>query len=844
MNPTMKRIATTILTCMALAVTHGRSAERLNFNADWSFFRGEKAGADRVAFDAAEWDSVSLPHTANIEPLVVNDQWQGICWYRKSFTLPADATGKKVIIEFEGAMSRCSVWLNGALVKERSGGYLPVVIDITDHVMTGKKNLLAVRLDNTDNIYTGPKPLKRLDFCMYGGLYRNAWLIIKDKVHISHPVLADKVAGGGIFITTPKVSEEKSLVKVRTHVINSAATAKTVEVVQSIYRDETLVAESTSTPVNIGAAKDADFVEQVQIRDARLWSPNTPSLYTLKTAVRVDGMVMDEETTRFGIRDFEFRGHELYVNGKKTFLRGVNRHQEYPFVGYALSDNAQYRDAKKIKDAGFNHIRLSHYPHSPAFMDACDELGLITLNAIMGWQYFLDDDRFRQYCYRSATELIRRDRNRPSVVAWEVSLNESRMPVPFMAELHRITHAEYPGKHVYSAGWKDDVYDVFGQARQHRILHGYHENLEKPYFVSEYGDWEYYSSNAGLNQDKLDKTRRYESSSRQRRSYGEKRLLQQARNIQEAHNSNHDTYAYGDAYWVMYDYNRGYHDDIEFSGIMDIFRLPKFSYFFYQSQREPSEGAMIRIASYWTPESALDVKIYSNCDEVKLLLNNKLIGKQKPDSDEISTNLSHPPFTFKMGAFKPGTLKAVGLINGEPVTEYVVQTPGEAVELSLCIDESSLPPESGCNDVIFLYIAAVDANGTVIPGYSEAVELKIDGDASVMNIGDIEAEAGIATALVRVGDRPGRIAISASSGSLKGGFSFETKEPCSLRGRANPLGEPEQDQSNMRGSLEQSTYCLLACSSFAPARRDASPYLRLTQVPSLTNPIVLGRTTR
>ena len=506
MTRILNQITAITLTLLPLAATHAQAAECLNFNAGWSFFRGENPGSERVAFNAAEWQPVSLPHTANIEPLVVNDQWQGICWYRKSFTLPANAAGKRVIIEFEGAMSRCSVWLNGVLVKERMGGYLPVVIDITDHVRADGKNLLAVRLDNTDNIYTGPKPLKRLDFCMYGGLYRNAWLILKDKVHISHPVLAGKVAGGGVFITTPKVSAGKSLVRVKTHVVNDATTPKVVEVAQAIYRDNALVSEATTADVTIKAGSDADFVEHIYVSDAKLWSPDTPHLYTLRTSVRVNGKVVDEETNRFGIREFEFKGHELFLNGEKIFLRGVNRHQEYPFVGYALSDNAQYRDAKKIKDSGFNHIRLSHYPHSVAFMDACDELGLITLNAIMGWQYYLDDDRFRQYCYRSATELIRRDRNRASVVAWEVSLNETAMPVPFMEELHRIAHAEYPGERVYSAGWKDDVYDVFGQARQHRILHGYHENLEKPYFVSEYGDWEYYSSNAGLNQDKLDKT--------------------------------------------------------------------------------------------------------------------------------------------------------------------------------------------------------------------------------------------------------------------------------------------------------------------------------------------------
>ncbi|TWT84238.1 Beta-galactosidase [Planctomycetes bacterium CA13] len=758
---------------LALASPEQLDACKQKINSGWKFKLLDAAETDSgfqsVMLDDASWASVSLPHTAHVEPLVVNDQWQGICWYRKTIELPQEVVEKKLFVEFEGAMSQSRIWINGELVKERMGGYLPVVLDATEYFKPGEKNVVAVRLDNTDNPLTGPKPLKILDFNMYGGLYRNAWLTIKDKVYISHPVLAGKTAGGGVFITYPKVAADESIVKVKTHVINEDADKKVVEVVQSIYFEGKLVTERKSKPVEIASDGEAEFVEEIPVVSAKLWSPQSPSLYSMKTTVLVGGKLMDEQSERFGVREFEFKAHELYVNGKKTFLRGVNRHQEYPFVGYAFSDNAQYRDAKKIKEAGFNHIRLSHYPHSPAFMDACDELGLITLDAIMGWQYYLDDDRFRNYCYRSAIELIRRDRNRPSVLAWEVSLNESRMPVPFMEELHRITHAEYPGEKVYSSGWMNDVYDVFEQARQHRILHGYHENLAKPYFVSEYGDWEYYSNNAGLNQDKLDKTTRLEASSRQLREYGEKRLLKQAYNVQESHNDNLGTSAYGDAYWVMYDYNRGYHDEIESSGIMDIFRLPKFSYHFYQSQRETSAGAMVKIASYWTPESALDIKVYSNCDEVQLFLDDELVSSQKPDADKNCTHLGHPPFTFKIETFTSGTLKAVGLIAGTAVCEHAVKTPGKAAALKVWLDESGKMPTAGVNDTVFVYIAAVDENGTIVPDYSEAVAIQLNGDVTLLNVGEIKAEAGIATALVQIGDASDEISISASAIGLQNG---------------------------------------------------------------------------
>ena len=718
-----------------------------------------------TGFDDSEWKVVSLPHTARIEPLLVNDLWQGICWYRKKFNLTEEAENKKIIIEFEAAMNHSKVWVNGQLVAEHQGGYLPVVADITGFVRLDQENLIAVQLDNTDNSITGPKPLEILDFCMYGGLYRNARLVLKDKVYISHPILANKIAGGGIFITYPKVSEDESVVQVKTHVVNEYNEPKSVDVIQSVICDGKQIAKQKSS-VLLGVGEDAEVTEQIQLKSAELWSPSSPNLYQLRTTVLVDGKTVDQKLTRFGIRELIFKDKDLYINGQKTFLRGVNRHQEYPFIGYALSDNAQYRDAKKIKDAGFNYIRLSHYPHSPAFMDACDELGLITLDAILGWQFYNDDDQFRAYCYRSATDLIRRDRNHPCVLAWEVSLNETPMPIFFMEELHRIVHTEYPGRHVYSAGWIDEVYDISLQARQHRILHGgYPEDNTKPYMVSEYGDWEYFSDNPGLNQHELNRTKRIETCSRQLRAYGEKRLHQQAYNIQEAHNDNLGIPACGDGYWVMYDYNRGYATDLEASGIMDIFRLPKLGYYFYKSQWDPAEEIVMHIASYWTPESALDVKVFSNCDQVKLLLNDKIVGDQKPDTDKNSTNLSHPPFTFKIEAFEPGTLKAIGFMNGKAVSEHVVKTPGEPVALKLWLDESGKQPQAGCNDVLFLYVAAVDESGTIVPDFSETIEVAITGDASVMNVDSIKAEAGIATALIKIGDISGPVTVYAETQS-------------------------------------------------------------------------------
>ncbi len=759
---------------------HVALANKTSFNSDWKFKLLKSPDfSDKdfqtVAFDDSKWESVSLPHTAHIEPMIVNDQWQGICWYRKSFRPPGDLTNKKIYLEFEAAMNIAVVWLNGEQIAVNHGGYLPIVIDITSYVKSGKDNVVAVRLDNSDNPITGPKPLKILDFNMYGGLYRNAWLIIKNDVHISLPLLANKVAGGGVFVTFPEVSKTHSTIEVKTHLLNEGKVSQSVKLLQSLFFKEKKISQIESAATVIESGKDLEMVQQISVDNAALWSPRFPNLYRLETSVVVNGKVVDLEDNQIGIREFTFKDNQLFINGEKTFLRGVNRHQEYPFVGYALSDNAQYRDAWKIKQGGFDYVRLSHYPQSPAFLDACDELGLVVIDAILGWQYYADNDEFRDFCYRSAKELIYRDRNHACVLAWEVSLNETKMPKFFMEKLNQIVHEQFPGKNVYSCGWMNEVYDIYLQARQHQLKH-FDPIQTKPYSVSEYGDWEYYSNDAGLNQDKMPKNERIEKSSRQLRSFGEKRLLQQAANVEEAHNDNLNTPAFSDSYWVMFDYNRGYHDDLESSGLMDIYRLPKFAYYFYKSQCDPDEEIVLNIASYWTPQSATDVKVFSNCEEVEFYLNDQLISKQFPDKNNNSNNLKHPPFTFKAGPYKPGTIKAVGIIKGEKVAEQFVKTPGKAVGLKIWLDENGRKPQSACNDVLFVYVAAIDANGTVVPDFNQEVTVHIKGDAKVLNPETIVAEAGIATALIRIGKTGNKVEVDAKTQYLKPGkLNFSVK---------------------------------------------------------------------
>ncbi|QEI14051.1 glycoside hydrolase family 2 protein [Cellvibrio japonicus] len=743
----------------------------LNLDKDWQFMRSDAVLDLATAQAHSAWEKVDVPHTPRIEPLIVNDQFQGDAWYKKTLTPEANWKGKHISLKFEAAMNVAEVWVNGEKLTRHLGGYLPFSVDLSNKLNWNAPNDILVRLDNRDNPVTGPKPLHDLDFNTYGGIYRHVYLNINNPVHITDAVAAGKKASGGIFVTYPEVGKDKARLQVQTHIANTGTTDQQLQVVQRLLDGDKTIAEVRSESFNLNAGSDSENRLEISLQQPRLWSPKAPNLYQLVTQVYQGKTLVDEQKTHIGIREFKWVDNQLYINGEKTFLRGVNRHQEYPYIGYATSDAADYRDAVRIKSAGFDYVRLSHYPHSPAFMAAADELGLVLLDAILGWQYVSEDPAFQAQIQQTCRDLIRRDRNHASVMAWECSLNESWMSEPFIDSLTRIVKEEYPGS--LSAGWQEYGYDIYLQARQHRLEH-YHTPT-KPYVVSEYGDWEYYAMNAGLNQSAWADLLQADRSSRQLLSDGEKRLLQQASNIQEAHNDNFNTPAFADGYWVMFDYNRGYAPDLEASGIMSIERLPKYSYYFYQSQRDPAEqsasyssGPMVFIASEWTATSALDVRVFSNAEQVELLLNGTSLGKQAPDQNSNTNNLKHPPFTFALEKFEAGELTARAYLGGKQVAEHKVATPGDASSIKLWLDTSGVAPQTGVKDAVFVHAQLVDAAGNPVRSNGIAVDFKIAGDGQLISPAQINTQYGIASALVQIGANLDALSVSASSGELTG----------------------------------------------------------------------------
>ena len=442
-------------------------------NGDWRFLRDETADSFAVDLDDSGWSEIVVPHTPRLESLPLVDgtastaQWEGTCWYRRRIAVGSEARGRRVFLIFEGAMNVADVWLDGVHLGQHLGGYLPFGFDISDHVEPGRDHVLAVRLDNRHDPTTGPQPLALLDFNLYGGIYRDVRLLVKGRLYITHPILADKTGSGGVFVQFPRVSAAEAEVRVQTHVKNADVGERRFRVHSSLIDGAgDVVMAATSDEITLASDADIEVVQTMLVDSPALWSPRQPSLYALRTELLDRDRVVDEETTRVGIRRIEISTGRFSINGEPMYLRGTNRHQEYPYLGYAVSNAAHYRDAVKIKEAGFDFVRLSHYPHASAFLDACDELGMVVMDSIPGWQYFNAAPAFAEVQYENCRRMLRRDRNHPSVVLWEVSLNESEMPPDFISRAHQIAHAEYPGDQCFTCGWKDG-YDVLLQARQH-----------------------------------------------------------------------------------------------------------------------------------------------------------------------------------------------------------------------------------------------------------------------------------------------------------------------------------------------------------------------------------------
>ena len=737
------------------------------------------------------WEKVNLPHSVRLEPLNASGgrNYQGVCWYRKTLNPDPTWAGKTVLLHFEGAMQVADVWLDGQKLTTHFGGYQPFVIDLTGKLTTGKPNLLLVRLDNSDNPEVPPgKPQNTLDFTYFGGLYRDVRLEVADPLHITDEVLANKIAGGGILVTYPQVSAEKAVVKIQTDIANDSQNPRRFVLRQDLLDATGAVVAIANQNADLPAKVGLSVVQSLEVTKPKLWHPLHPDLYSLHTTVLSDGKPVDARVTRLGLRRIEFKPEGMWINGEKFCALGVNRHQDHPYVGYALPNSQHYRDAKKLRDAGFTSFR-SHYPQDPAFLEACDELGIVCVISNPGWQFF-GDQTWQERTFQNAKEMVRRDRNHACAVIWEPFPNETQYPESYARRLHDIVHEELPGDQCFTAGDPE-----IGHAGKFIDVAWSRDPVAgKPFWGREWGDS---VDNWGDQQGRV----------RVARGWGETPLITQAVNhaikldamLKAAGGGPATTKLAGAGLWAGIDCYRGYHHQPFYGGPLDLFRLPKFSYYFFQSQRPPTvtvpgveSGPMVFIANYASCYSPATVTVFSNCEEVRFSENGKVVATQKPDAGYV---IEHPPFTFKAKAanaekstyymtndnaanseagyhYEASEYKAEGLIGGKVVATQSVKAPGVMRKIVLEVDESGRGLTADGADWIRVYAKVCDGRGTVHPFSNNLITFTIEGEGSL--IGDasvganpVAAEAGIATALVRASAKPGKITVKATSFGLE-----------------------------------------------------------------------------
>jgi beta-galactosidase len=767
----------------------GPARKVINLNQGWRFRRcDQNEPNDLPKISGGKWEAVSLPHSVRLEPLNASGgrNFQGIAWYCKNLRAAEQWKDRIVYLHFEGAMQVADVWLNARKIASHHCGYTPFMIDLTRLLRSGTNNNLMVRLDNTDNPQVPPgKPQAELDFSYFGGLYRNVQLHVMDRLHIVDPILADKIAGGGIFVSYAKVSAESAMVQVRTDVQNEYENSKACTLRQEIIEADGSIVASQSITQTIAAGTTQTFTHSLHVTDPKLWHPHHPHLYTLRTIVLDGDRPADEQTTRIGIRHIRFdRDEGLFINDEKFFSIGANRHQDHPYVGYALPDSAHWRDVKKLREAGLTSFR-SHYPQAPAFMDACDELGMLTIVSNPGWQ-FVGKRAFVEQAIQNARVMVRRDRNRPSVILWEAALNESDNSALGNA-LQQAVHEEFPGDQCYTAGDREPA--VKGQDSAGWDVEYWHNDGSKPYWIREWGDH-------------VDNWSDQQSANRAARGWGETPMLVQTQShlarmndiLLAHHGTTSGKRLCGACLWAGIDCQRGYHHQPFHGGVMDMFRLPKFDYYFFQSQRPPTlhvpgldDGPMVFIANFATFFSPTTITVFSNCEQVRLLQNGKEIAVQSPDSGH---RIAHPPFTFGIERFMeeqstmcmtgvatvqtPLELLAEGIIKGKVVATHAVRPPGVPTQLLLEADWCGRPLIADGSDWVRIHARICDARGTVCPFADDLVDFKVEGEGRIIGgceIGanPLRAEAGIATALLSGTPHAGKIIVRAKSFRLAEG---------------------------------------------------------------------------
>ncbi len=774
--------------------------ERENFDRGWKFYKGDidihyavKAGMTGGPTDCAErekgewlqiafsdkeiksevkdedWAEVELPHDWCIEGCYVHDSKAekenllhgylrtGIGCYRKLFSIGEEDKGKKIYVEFDGVMRDSTLWINGHLMGTHLCGYTGFYYDITDVLRYGEEgaNVMFVKVDATYPEgwwYEG------------AGIYRHVWLVKTDRLHVAH---------WGTYVTTPYVSESSARVKIETTVENDEDKKRTCELVSKIIGPNGRVLKELALTQEIDHDDAFRFVQHAEVEMPELWSPDTPSLYTLETELRYQGRLLDRYTTGFGIRSIEFTSDKgFFLNGKHTIIKGTSNHQDFAGVGVALPDSLIGYKLGLLKEMGCNAYRSAHHPPTPELLDACDRLGILVM----------DENRKLDSSPEGIANLesmLYRDRNHPSVILWSMENEEVLEGTPagarILQSLVRRTHKIDPtrpttaamnhGRNEYGYG---DIADIAGYNYGHN---GNNADIQ---------DHSLYPGRKIIGSESC-------SCTTARGIYVFDRIRgvcpQYATNImswgcnpEKAWTDliNHP-FLTGVFIWTGFDYN-GEPAPFDWPcvtsqyGMMDMCGIPKDWYYYCKSVW--TDTPLVHLFPHWNwadrRDEEIEVWSFSNCETVELFLNGKSLG-EKPMP-------KHGHLEWKVG-YVPGELKAIGRNERREAAVCVVETTGAPAGLRLAPEKRALKAD-GCETSV-VRVSIVDDNGRVVPTADNDIVFSVEGPGKILGVGNgnpyshepnkartRRAFNGYCAAIIQSGREEGKIVLKAASSGL------------------------------------------------------------------------------
>jgi beta-galactosidase len=721
-----------------------------------------------TVFHPKDWQLVNVPHDWVVENSFVKDNSMGsqpagngylptgIGFYRKEFEIPEADKGKKISIEFDGIFRNGTVWVNGHLLGNHQSGYIPSNYDLTDVLRYGNegKNVILVKVDASD--YEGW-------WYEGGGIYRHVWIIKTNRLHVDR---------FGTYVTTASVSAETAAVSIKTKLKNESKTVKKVELVSKIVDNKGVVLDTKTSLQTIEPFSTIEIAQTAAIQKPLLWSPETPNLYKVQTAVIDEGNIIDTYETTFGVRTIEINRNGIFLNGKLYPVKGTANHQDFAGTGVALPDKINEYKLRLLKEMGSNAYRSAHHPPTPELLDMCDSIGMLVL----------DENRFlssSEEGLKDLTAMLYRDRNHPSIFMWSMENEEwiqgTVTGARILKTMVETTRSIDPTRKVTAAmnharndGGYADVLDVVGYNYGDKGL-AYvkdHENYpnrvlfstESTSFISTRGEYE-------NNREKgyVSNLQKWEP------NWGPFPGEDWADIV-------HYPFLGGTFVWSGFDY-RGEPTPYQWPcvsshfGIMDICGFPKDGYYAYKAAW--SNESVVHIFPHWNwpgKEGKLQkVLCYTNCEEVELFLNGKSMGKKK--------TIPYTRLEWKL-VYKSGKLEARGYNKGKLVAKDVAETTAAPAQVSLNSDCNMLKAD-GC-DVAVIRVAIKDAKGRVVPTANDLVKFSIEGPGKIIGTGNGNPSShepdkanqrmafnGYCLVLVQTDKQAGEIRLKASSETLK-----------------------------------------------------------------------------